>query len=239
MIQSPFAYATLDRVTEKNQRFYVSPTREKLPSVTTILSATKPLADREALARWRKSVGEAKATEITTESAGRGTRMHRYLEKYLETGVLPAAGTNPYSIQSRRMAQVILDQGLMNLTQAWGTEISLCFPGLYAGTTDLVGTWLGQPAILDFKQTNKLKKAEWISDYFIQLCLYAEAHNAQYGTSICQGHILMCSQNFEYQQFDIWPDEYEYWRNQAWDRVEQYYLHNSINTPAASKALAA
>lgn len=237
MIQSPHAYVALKRVTENNQRFYVAPGNQKLPSVTTILSATKPSADTEALARWRRSVGEARATEITTEAAGRGTRMHRYLEKYLETGEMPPAGTNPYSIQSRKMAEVILNQGLGNLTAAWGTEVSLCFPGLYAGTTDLVGTWNGEPAILDFKQSNKPKRAEWITDYYIQLCLYAEAHNALYGTSICQAHVLMCTQNFEYQQFDIWPDQYEHWKNQAWDRVEQYYQGRlGINTKSAETA---
>jgi genome maintenance exonuclease 1 len=224
MIKSPYEYQTLERVTNQNQRFYLSPAREKLPSVTTILSATKPLADREALQRWRRSVGEKRATEITTEAASRGTRMHKFLETFLETGIMPAPGTNPYSIQSQKMAQVIAQQGLVHLTAAWGTEVSVYFPGLYAGTTDLVGTWQNKPAILDFKQTNRVKKREWISDYFIQLCLYAEAHNAVHGTDICEGHILMCTADFEYQQFDIWPDEYEYWKNLAWDRVQQFHL---------------
>lgn len=224
MLQSPYNYAELSRVTESGTRFYISPSSEKLPSVTTILSATKPLADREALDNWRKRLGERRAQEITTESASRGTRMHAFLESYLKTGKIRQPGTNPYSIQSHGMAEVIVREGLVHLTAAWGTEVNLHFPGLYAGTTDLVGEWQGKPAILDFKQTNRLKRVEYISDYFLQLTAYAAAHDAVYGTEIHQGVVLLCTPEFKFQKFEISGSEFLHWKNIWWDRVEQFHL---------------
>jgi genome maintenance exonuclease 1 len=79
---------------------------------------------------------------------------------------------------------------------------------------------------MDYKQTNKPKKKEWVEDYYLQLVAYVEAHNEVHGTDIREGHIFMCSQDFQYQQFDLWPDEYDHWKNEWWKRVEQYYLSN-------------
>jgi genome maintenance exonuclease 1 len=148
--------------------------------------------------------------------------MHKYLEDYVETGEWPTPGSNPYAQQAHGMAKVIKDQ-VMDDVVVWGSEVNLYMPQMYAGTTDLVGTYKGQPAIMDFKQTNKPKKLEWVVDYFLQLTAYAEAHNEIYGTEIRQGHVFMCSRAGEYQQFDIWPDEYDEWRTEWYNRVYQFY----------------
>jgi len=100
-------------------------------------------------------------------------------------------------------------------------------PGIYAGTTDLVGQYKGNPAILDFKQTNKPKKLEWVEDYFLQLTAYAIAHNEVHGTNIREGHIFMCSRAGEYQQFDLWPHEFDDWEQEWWKRVYQYYENHA------------
>jgi hypothetical protein len=221
LITNRYHYHRLKRVEVNGQRKYEWGGDVPVPSVTTILGATK---DQTHLIEWRKRVGQAQAAQITTEAASRGTRMHKYLETYIETGEWPTPGTNPYAQHAHKMATVIKVHALADVDQIWGSEVSLYFPKIYAGTADVVGTYRGNPAILDFKQTNKPKKAEWIEDYFLQICLYAEAHNQVHGTDIKQAHIFMCSQNLEYQQFDIWPDQYDQWRKQAWARVEQYYL---------------
>ena len=223
-----FQYATIARIDTPNGRRYATPNGEKLPSVTTILDATKSEESKKALQEWRKRVGPAKAQEITTEAAGRGTRMHKWLEDYIKTGQIGIPGSNPYSIQSHRMASTIIEQGLINVNEFWGIEIPLYFPGIYAGTTDGVGLHLNQESILDYKQTNRPKKREWIGDYFMQLAAYAEAHNAVHGTKINKGVILMCvkpneSQDPEYQEFIIEGSEFEHWRQQWWKRVEEYY----------------
>jgi genome maintenance exonuclease 1 len=218
-----FPYEEMKRETTNEGRKYLAPDGAKLPSVTTILDATKTLEAKKALIDWRRRVGEQKAKEITTEAAGRGTRMHKYLENFVLTGETGEPGSNPYSKQSHQMAHTIISQGLSNCPEFWGTEVSLYFPKVYAGTTDLVGLHSGDEAILDFKQTNKPKKREWIEDYFLQLTAYANAHNEIYGTKIRKGVILMCSADNQYQEFIVEGNEFDEWSDRWWKRVEEYY----------------
>ena len=146
-----FNYSPLSRETINGSRKYATPDGEHLPSVTTILDATKSKESKDALNNWRKRMGPAKAQEITTEAAGRGTRMHSWLEKYIKTGVMGEPGSNPYSLQSHKMATSIIEQGLVKSSEWWGTEVALYYPKIYAGTTDLVGVHENAEAIMDFK----------------------------------------------------------------------------------------
>ena len=234
MITSRYNYTPLDRTTIDGKRHYCLPDGSKVPSVTTILDRTKPAEAREALARWRKSVGEQRAQEITTEAANRGTRMHAYLEHYvLESDMKPLPG-NPFAHPSWFMAAEVILQGLQHVDEFWGTEVPLYYSGLYAGTTDLIGTWKGRPAILDFKQSNKVKKREYITDYFLQLAAYAAAHNEMHNTTIDTGVILMAVQpkllpdgsydKPQYLEFVVEGDEFAYWASEWMKRVEQYYV---------------
>jgi len=220
LIINKFNYTPISRKEINGKRLYATPDGNAVASVTTILDATK---DKTHLIAWRKRVGEKKAQEIVTEAASVGTRMHTYLEKYIETGVWPETGSNPYAQQAHGMAEVIKENALTDVDEIWGSEVNLYMPNMYAGTTDLVGQYKGQPCIMDFKQSNKVKKEEWVYDYFLQLVAYAEAHNEIYGTNICEGHVFMCCRDLTYQQFDIWPDEYAEWRNEWYNRVYRYY----------------
>jgi hypothetical protein len=218
-----YNYVPMSRVEIEGKRRYATPDGEKLPSVTTILDATKSEESKQALHNWRKRVGVVKAQEITTEAAGRGTRMHKWLEDYVKTGAIGEPGSNPYSIQSHKMAKSIIEQGLVNCSEYWGTEVPLYFPKIYAGTTDLVGIHDNSESILDFKQSNKLKKREWIDDYFVQLAAYAVAHNEVHGTKIRKGVILMCTADNTYQEFVIEGSEFDRWESKWLERLEQYY----------------
>ena len=220
LIINKYDYTPISRKQVNGKRLYETPDGNAVASVTTILDATK---DKTHLIAWKKRVGEKKAQEIVTEAAGVGTRMHKYLEDYIEFGEWPQPGSNPYAQQAHGMAEVIKTQALTDVDEIWGSEVALYMPNMYAGTTDLVGQYKGQPSIMDFKQTNKPKKVEWVVDYFLQLVAYAEAHNEIYGTNIREGHVFMCSRAGEYQQFDVWPDEYDEWRNEWYERVYQYY----------------
>lgn len=220
-----YNYVSLNKQTINGSRKYATPDGEHLPSVTTILDATKSEESKQALQNWRKRIGVAKAQEITTEAAGRGTRMHKWLENYVKTGSTGEPGSNPYSIQSHQMASSIIAKGLIKCNEYWGTEVSLYFPKIYAGTTDLCGVHEGADAILDFKQTNKFKKREWIDDYFIQLTAYANAHNEVYGTKIRKGVILMCTADNIYQEFIIEGTEFDKYSDMWFKRVEQYYMN--------------
>jgi genome maintenance exonuclease 1 len=231
-----FNYTPLDRASVEGKRLYATPDGSKVPSVTTILDKTKPWEKVQALLNWKKAVGEKKAQEIVTEAAGRGTRMHKFLEDYVKQGIINPPGTNPYSKQSHSMAEVVITRGLCNVNEVWGVEVPLYYPGLYAGTTDGCGLHLNEQAILDYKQTNKPKKEEWIEDYYLQLTAYALAHNKVHGTSIRKGVVLMCVKPPEispmvwgtpvYQEFILTADRFDHWEAQWWNRVEQYYAQN-------------
>lgn len=236
LLKSKFNYKELTRNQVNGKRLYSCPDGHHVASVTTILDKTKPLEKRQALAEWKKRVGEEKAQQITTEAAGRGTRMHKYLEDYVINGEINSPGSNPYSHQSHKMASTIINEGLKNINEVWGVEVSLYYPGLYAGTTDGVGLHLNEESIFDYKQSNKPKKEEYIEDYYLQLTAYALAHNEIYGTNINKGVILMCVKPPElapgvwgdpmYQEFILSPDNFDYWRNKWWDRVAEYYRSN-------------
>jgi len=219
------------------RRFYATPDGQRLPSVTTILDKTKSQEKIEILNNWRRRVGAENAQKITTEAANRGTRMHTYLERYIKEGAIPPRGSNPFSWPSYVMAEEVIKQGLQHVSEFWGIEVPLYFPGVYAGTTDGAGIHLNQESILDYKQTNRPKKREWIEDYFMQLCAYAEAHNELHGTQIKKGVVLMCvkpdldaNHNIvgqpQYQEFVLEGSEFEHYRTQWWKKVEQYYLLN-------------
>lgn len=220
LIIKKYDYRTLKRVEVDGKRRYDWGGGNPVPSVTTILSATK---DQSHLIEWRRRVGEEKAKEITTEAAGVGTRMHKYLEDYIATGVWPIPGSNPYAQKAHAMATRIKVHALDDVNEVWGSEVPLYIPQLYAGTTDLVGVYKGNPCIMDFKQSNKVKKKEWIEDYYLQMTAYALAHNEVHGTDIREGHVFMCTRDEQYLQFDLWPDEFDSWTKKWWDRVYDYY----------------
>ena len=223
VLLNKFKYQELSRNTIEGKRVYCCPDGSKVPSVTTILDQTKPIEKKVALAQWRNRVGAEKAQAITTEASSRGTRMHSYLENYIKTGEIKSKVSNPYAQQGLDMAKIVIDQGLSNINEIWGSEVSLYYPELYAGTTDCVGLHCNEESILDFKQTNKPKKEEWIEDYFLQLVAYAEAHNKVYNTNIKKGVILMCSADYQYQEFILSKEKYNFWLDKWWDRVEFYY----------------
>ena len=229
MIIQKFDYKPLDRTTVEGKRHYCLPDGTKVPSVTTILDRTKPEEAKQKLREWRDRVGHERAQQITTEAANRGTRMHTYLERYVKNNDIGDFPTNPFAQPSWFMAAQVILEGLGNVDEYWGCEVPLYYSGLYAGTTDCIGMWKGQPAIMDFKQTNKPKKREWIDDYFLQLAAYAAAHNDTHGTSINTGVILMCAKpendtdTPKYQEFVLEPRDFAYWSDQWMLRVAQYY----------------
>ena len=218
--KNQYIYPKTVREAIEGKRHYVIKT-EKLPSVTTILSATESAEKREALARWRESKGEEIATRIVDESAARGTAMHKILEKYiLQQGYVDLTTVGQ---QAHNMAIRVIEQGLCNVPEYYGTECTLYYPGLYAGQTDLVGVHKGKDAIIDFKQTNKPKKREWIEDYCLQLAAYAMAHNFIYKTQIEKGVIMMCSKDNFYQEFVVEGKEFQKYKHNFLRRVDEYY----------------
>jgi genome maintenance exonuclease 1 len=210
-----YKYHTVKQINLQGKRLYEAPDGSKTPSVTTILGKTK---DMTHLIAWKKRVGEKQAQQIVTEAAGVGTAMHNNLERFL-IGEERKPGNNLVHVQANKMALVDVDE-------VWGIEQALYYPQMYSGTCDVVGQYKGTPCIMDFKQTNKPKKKEWVEDYYLQMAAYAMAHNSVYGTDIREGHVFMCSRALEYQQFDLVADEFEHWSNEWLKRVEDYYANH-------------
>ena len=204
---------------EGNRHYDIS--NEKLPSVTTILQETLPQEKIESLARWKAKVGENEAERVKNEASSRGTLMHSFLEYYIRGEKL--LDTTDEGKVASGMGQVIIDQGLKDMEEVWGSEVTLFYPGLYAGSTDLCGVYGGRESIMDFKQTNKIKKREWIEDYFIQLGAYAMAHDVIYNTCVDQGVVLMCSKDGYFQKFTSTGKEFTGFKHKFLERVGQFY----------------
>ncbi len=197
----------------------------KLPSVTTILSACQSDEKKASLAAWKARMGDKAADEVRDTAAARGTAMHTYLEHYLDgTGYKDLTTLGK---QAEVMANKIIESGLGDLEELWGLETTLYYPDLYAGATDVVGIYAGQPAIIDFKQSNKPKRREWIEDYFEQLGAYAMAHNQVYGTKIQSGIVLMCTKDFMFQKFEVSGREFVGHQHAFLRKVDQYYKNVS------------
>ena len=221
MLVEKFEYPTLKRVTAKNgQRQYTGDDDQPVPSVTTVLGDT---GDKTALMNWRKRVGDAEANRISREAAGLGTKVHNALEKYVLQEEYEISGSNHISIMAKSMLEEMIAKGLSQVDEVWGVEVALIAKGLYAGTSDAVGMFNGVESIIDFKTAKKIKKREWIEDYFMQGCAYALAHNEMFGTNIKQVAILMVDREGKYADFVIEGDEFEEYCGKWADRLAQYY----------------
>ena len=196
-ITQKYNYADLKRQ-DGDTRLYLTPDGEALPSVTTILGKTK---DKTFLKKWRQKVGEKKAEQIIKDSAQIGTALHLYIERFVNGEQYK--DLTKIGIQAEKMAKKIIDESFKDLTEIWGSEVHLYYPGRYAGTTDMIGVYKGRPTIIDFKQTNRPKKREWVQDYLMQLSAYAVAHNKLFNTEIDQGVVLMCSRDLTFQRFEL------------------------------------
>ena len=215
-ITSPYPYKEFKRKSVGGKRLYENPYGDPVPSVTTILSKTKDMTHLNA---WKKRVGEKKAQEIVTEAAGVGSIMHEMLEAWS----LNQEYTGKTMLQAKMMAETVIKNVEADIDEVWGSEVNLCYPGLYAGTTDLVGIYKGRPTIMDFKQTNRPKKREWIDDYFMQAAAYGMAHNEVFGTKIEHTAIFMCSRDCDWQLWEAGPEEFKVWEEKWANRVEEFY----------------
>ena len=217
-IVEKYDYPSLKRDDSNKTRLYKTPDGD-FPSVTTILDKTK---DKTFLFEWRKRVGEEEANRISKEAAGLGTVFHKHLENYIDNEERPNGSNFVYKL-AKDMSDIIIEKGLSNVDEVWGSEIGLYYPGLYAGTTDLVGTHNGDPAIIDYKSTKNPKKEEWVEDYYLQCCAYAMAHNELFETTINKAVILMCSRNLQYQEFIIEGEKFEEYCEKWTERLDEFY----------------
>ncbi len=224
-----YKYPTLERVTQENgTRHYICDKGMAHASVTTILGATE---DKSGLLEWRAWVGDKKADQIRDEAAGLGSLMHTHLENYMMGEERPG-GSNVVRKMATNMADVIIERGLINVSEVWAMEEMLYFPGLYAGTADLIGIHNGEPAIMDYKTTNKMKSKDKINNYACQLAAYALAHNELFGTNIKRGVIFMVARDLSYAEYVFEGEEFEAAINEWLGRLDIFFKNGALPEPS-------
>ena len=222
-----FNYPKSSRSIENGMRKYLFDD-EKLPSVTSILQATKSEEDKAALENWKQRVGHKEANKIKTEASSRGTSMHSYIEDFLRGRINESFFES--NEQYKNMAKEIIDKGIKGkLEEIFGMETTLRYPQKYGGTADLVGVYLGKEAIIDFKQANKPKKVDYVQDYFLQLGAYTLAHNVVYKTNITSGVILLCTVDNLFQDFKIEGKELIMYQNLFLGRLKKFNDLNNLS----------
>jgi genome maintenance exonuclease 1 len=229
--ENKYDYKQYTRQEEHGSRTY-NVGEKKIPSVTTILSATQSEEKKASLDRWRERVGYQEAQRITQQAATRGTEMHYVLENYIDgRGYL---NLSPEGAQARLMAHEIV-QNLEKLKVVWGNEVSLAYDDRWAGATDVVGLYDDQPTIIDFKQSNKPKREEYVEDYYYQIAAYSLAHKKQYG-SITQGLICICTKDKLYQEFKMNEVKLSEYEDKWLERVEKYHNSKATSEPVPQES---
>ena len=212
-----YNYADGKQIEDHGSRIY-DVAGYRLPSVTTILGKTK---DQSFLKEWKAKVGEQEAERIKNLSSVRGTAMHKYLESYItEVGYEDLTDTGS---QAKSMSKKVIDVGLAPVDEYYGSEVTMYYPGLYAGQTDLVCMHNGEDAIVDFKQSNRPKKKEWIEDYYLQIAAYAMAHDYVHGSTINKGVIMVCTPDLYYQEFVVDGAELRQYKHKFLKRLDMYH----------------
>ncbi len=199
---------------------------EKLPSVTSVLSATKSQEELASLELWRQRVGAVNANKIKKDASTRGSALHAYVEDWLRGRINDSFFES--AEQYKSMANQIIKNGIKGrLTEIWGVECNLYYPQKFGGQADIIGIYDNVETIIDLKQANKPKKESFIQDYFLQVAAYSLAHNFVYKTQISQGVILMCTVDNFYQEFKIQNDVLEMYQNLFLGRLKKFYELNS------------
>ena len=226
IVKSKYKYPTLERVDLETGRHYLDSNNKPVPSVTTVLSGTSKSAD--GLIQWRNRVGEEEAERIIKQSTDIGTAVHEAIENYLNGKSWDNFEESHDQLLAQKISDKFIKDGLKGITEIWGLEVGLLLDNLYAGTADCVGEYEGIPTLIDFKTAKKIKKREWIEDYFLQGCAYANAHNVMLGTKIEQIVILMVDRNAIFQEFIVRPTEFNLltrkWKNRLIEFNNKYNL---------------
>ena len=228
MITNKYVYPELKRLDKEVGRFYQDSNENSVPSVTTVLSNTSDKSD--SIQQWRKKVGETEAHRFTKQSTDIGSMVHEALDNYLNEKKWDNFTNNQEGIIASKITEKFINSGLSSLTEVWGLEVGLILDGLYAGTADCTGKINDIPSIIDFKTARKMKKREWIEDYFLQGCAYANAHNVMFGTEINQVVILMVDRDLLFQEFIVKPAEFnvltKIWKKRLLEFHNRYMNQN-------------
>jgi genome maintenance exonuclease 1 len=178
----------LNTETVDDKRYYVTPSGQRLPSVTTVLGAMK----KKEIMAWRRRVGEAEANRVSKLATGRGNRVHTLAEKYLMNESIEWKKEMPDAIEMFQSIVSHFDKinNIHYMEQAlWSEKIGL------AGRVDLIAEWEGKLSVIDFKTSKRIKTEDKIQDYFAQCVAYSMMYEERVGAPIDQIVVLMAVEN--------------------------------------------
>ena len=231
MIKNKYIYPKIERVDTEIGRHYLDSTNKPVPSVTTVLSGTSK--SKDGLIKWRNRVGDEEADRVIKQSTDIGTAVHEAIEKFLNKESWNDFGDTSDQIMAKNISHKFVNDALDGITEIWGLEVGLILDNLYAGTADCVGLYKNVPTLIDFKTAKKIKKRDWIEDYFLQGCAYANAHNVMFGTDIQQIVILMVDRNLIFQEYIVRPTEFSYLTRKWKNRLIEF--NNKYNSQSNTK----
>ena len=222
MIENKYDYPSLERVDLERGRHYIDSTGTPVPSVTTILSGT---SEKKGIEQWKRRVGEKEAERVIKESTDIGSAVHEAIEEYLHGNEWDDFSETRTDLIARSITKKFISDGLKSIDETWGLEVGLILDGLYAGTADCVGLVKGVPSIIDFKTAKKIKRRDWIDDYFLQGCAYANAHNVMFNTSIKQVVILMIDRDLIFKDFVVKGHGFDFFTNKWKQKLIAFNKH--------------
>ena len=222
MIENKYDYPSLERVDLERGRHYIDSTGTPVPSVTTILSGT---SEKKGIEQWKRRVREKEAERVIKESTDIGSAVHEAIEEYLHGNEWDDFSETRTDLIARSITKKFISDGLKSIDETWGLEVGLILDGLYAGTADCVGLVKGVPSIIDFKTAKKIKRRDWIDDYFLQGCAYANAHNVMFNTSIKQVVILMIDRDLIFKDFVVKGHEFDFFTNKWKQKLIAFNKH--------------
>lgn len=214
----------LESTTTEGGRVYKTPGGNLYPSITTILSYS---TDKTHLDEWRQRVGEKEANRITKKSSDRGTKLHEMCEKYLLNELT--------DFKIRMMMPDIKDFFMQlrphidqNVGDIFGLELPLYSDALkLAGRTDCVAIWNGKVSIIDYKNSRKEKKEEWIQNYFVQCTAYAVMFEERTGIPVEQIVVAIANEEGTPQ---IFVREKSKYLEELQSYIERYWTNEKISS---------
>ena len=225
MITNLYQYPELTRVEKNDVRYYQDSLSNLVPSVTTILSAT---GDHSGIDAWKRRVGPKTAKAVVDEATTIGTAVHLAIENYLYGEEWEQFTDDKMGMLAHQIAKRFICDCLGDIDEVWGLESGLVLDGLYAGTADCIGIFRGKPTIIDFKTAKKIKRKDWIEDYFLQGAAYANAHNVMYKTNIESIAILMVDRDLLFKEFLVNSKEFNSYTEKWKKRLIGYYKTHEI-----------
>ena len=203
----------------EGSRLYVTPSGEKYPSVTTVLSEY----GKKELFEWRARVGEEHANKVSRIATTRGTSVHKVIETYLNNDLISQDDLFPNvkSLYVRMKPELDkLDNIHCLETRLFSHQLKL------AGTVDCIAEYNGVLSVIDFKTSVRLKKKENVGSYFMQGTAYSVMFEEMTGLKPEQIIIMIGVDTANFcQVLKVKPDDY---REELQKYIDRYYGVKSV-----------